>query len=264
MYAHQVIEDLKMLGHKEFIKGQRALSEFFIDKIRKSQQFHFGKMENLPFDEERRDEIWELSRRYWKQPYMTCWFDFLWRGEETGRHYLMAMLCEDDGTETTLNLFFKSMPSGIWLWCGTFFMTRQTIGHYPYLLRVAIPPYFGQEQEDAGKLMCNEYLRLLILLNCKNVEAQRVFPHIKAHNKRVKKGLEGLFEYHVLKISHDLKSSVASAKSGSMNRLHLCRGHFKEYTEEAPLMGKHVGLYFWQPHVRGRNKKGIVIKDYEF
>jgi len=36
----------------------------------------------------------------------------------------------------------------------------------------------------------------------------------------------------------------------------------KEYTQEHPLFGKLTGLYWWQPHVRGQNKEGIVMKDY--
>jgi len=46
------------------------------------------------------------------------------------------------------------------------------------------------------------------------------------------------------------------------NRVHMCRGHFKEYTEDHRLFGKYTGLYWWQPYVRGQ-KEGIVIKDYE-
>jgi hypothetical protein len=44
--------------------------------------------------------------------------------------------------------------------------------------------------------------------------------------------------------------------------VHLCRGHFKTYTDDNPLFGKHVGKYYWQPSIRGKNKKGIVAKDY--
>jgi len=33
--------------------------------------------------------------------------------------------------------------------------------------------------------------------------------------------------------------------------------------KKKPLLGKYVGLWWWQPCVRGRNKKGVIYKDYE-
>jgi hypothetical protein len=48
----------------------------------------------------------------------------------------------------------------------------------------------------------------------------------------------------------------------SLNRVHLCHGHFKNYTEGNPLFGKYTGRYWWQPFVRGNKKKGVVMKDY--
>lgn len=44
--------------------------------------------------------------------------------------------------------------------------------------------------------------------------------------------------------------------------LHMMRGHFKTYTPEAPLFGKRVGTWWWQPGLRGNVEKGIVLKDY--
>ncbi|MFR9754053.1 hypothetical protein ACL02S_23850 [Nocardia sp. 004] len=43
---------------------------------------------------------------------------------------------------------------------------------------------------------------------------------------------------------------------------HLVRGHFKTYTDEAPLMGKHVGTYWWQPAVRGDRQHGVIQSSY--
>ena len=44
---------------------------------------------------------------------------------------------------------------------------------------------------------------------------------------------------------------------------HLVRGHFKTFTSDAPLFGKHVGTYWIHPHSRGNAKNGFVTKDYE-
>ncbi len=60
-----------------------------------------------------------------------------------------------------------------------------------------------------------------------------------------------------------INNSGSKGDGSYTNRIHLCRGHFKRYTKDKPLFGKYVGLWWWQPSVRGRNKEGIIYKDYE-
>ena len=45
--------------------------------------------------------------------------------------------------------------------------------------------------------------------------------------------------------------------------LHRVRGHFKTFTKDRPLLGKHVGTYWWGWQVRGSAKHGTVVSDYE-
>ncbi|MGY4103775.1 hypothetical protein ACW2Q0_30085 [Nocardia sp. R16R-3T] len=54
----------------------------------------------------------------------------------------------------------------------------------------------------------------------------------------------------------------ASMIGGGAAPWHMVRGHFKTYTTEAPLMGKHVGTYWWQPTVRGDREHGVVQSSY--
>jgi hypothetical protein len=55
----------------------------------------------------------------------------------------------------------------------------------------------------------------------------------------------------------------ANAASGGLRlALHICRGHFKDYRQSRGLFGKHKELYWWDCHVRGHLKEGVVIKDY--
>lgn len=44
--------------------------------------------------------------------------------------------------------------------------------------------------------------------------------------------------------------------------LHKVRGHFKTFTPERPLMGKHVGTYWWGWQVRGAAEHGVNVNDY--
>jgi hypothetical protein len=60
--------------------------------------------------------------------------------------------------------------------------------------------------------------------------------------------------------------SIASDKRGGSHRaaaVHRVRGHFKTFTAERPLLGKHVGTYWWGWNVRGNPEHGEVQSDYE-
>jgi hypothetical protein len=92
-------------------------------------------------------------------------------------------------------------------------------------------------------------------------------PDIKLQKKRIRKGKQPLFTYKVLKIkipgSSKRNSKTGKTKPLNYNRIHLCRGHFKTYTAERPLLGRFTGTYWWQPAVRGNAEKGVVEKEYE-
>lgn len=111
-----------------------------------------------------------------------------------------------------------------------------------------------------GVAMLDVFLKWL---HCKNIISVKVPTPDRLNKKRRKNNRQELFSYHVLRIK-PTKAEKANGKpyQGGLNRIHFCRGHFKEYTEDNPLFGKYTGLYWWQAHVRGRNKKGIVMKDY--
>jgi hypothetical protein len=45
--------------------------------------------------------------------------------------------------------------------------------------------------------------------------------------------------------------------------LHICRGSFATYTEDAPLFGRVVGTVWRPPHVKGNEAAGKVNKNYK-
>jgi hypothetical protein len=101
-------------------------------------------------------------------------------------------------------------------------------------------------------------------LSCKNISTLDHDPPAKLNKKRAKKGKCPIFTYKTLVIKPTSKAQKDQEAQGLWeNRIHLCRGHFKEYTPERPLFGKLTGRYWWQPSVRGRNREGIVMKDYK-
>ena len=105
----------------------------------------------------------------------------------------------------------------------------------------------------------------LMLLNCKNITTENHEPPTALNKSRRKKSKQELFSYKTLKLilPGEKNKYGQPIPSGEHNRIHLCRGHFKEYTEDLPLFGKYTGLYWWQSHVRGQNKEGMIVKDYQ-
>jgi hypothetical protein len=102
----------------------------------------------------------------------------------------------------------------------------------------------------------------LMLLSCKNITTKTVSAPDKLNKKRIKQGKQPLFSYHTLVIKPVDNRQKSIPKHLWENRIHLQRGHFKTYTAEKPLFGHITGRFWWQPHVRGRNKNGMVMKDY--
>lgn len=116
------------------------------------------------------------------------------------------------------------------------------------------------EEENYSEIVTA--LLFLDLLECKNIVTENILPPAKLNKKRQKKGKQPLLSYKTLVIKPTGKQQKSIPKHLWENRVHLCRGHFKTYTADAPLFGKYTGRYWWQPSVRGRNKKGVVVKDY--
>jgi hypothetical protein len=106
---------------------------------------------------------------------------------------------------------------------------------------------------------------ILKLLHCKNIKVVDVVPPRKLNKKRTRRKKEPLFIYKTLVIVKPGVTKTSNEPCGSEkdSRVHLCRGHFKEYTPEKPLFGKHIGRYWWEPQVRGNIENGMVTKKYE-
>ena len=101
-------------------------------------------------------------------------------------------------------------------------------------------------------------------INCKNVEAVDADPPPPAlAKKRARLGRESFVEHKILKIGRPRHNSHRSDNESNINTaLHLCRGHFKTYTPERPLLGKAIGTFWFDSHVRGSQEIGEVHKTY--
>ena len=107
----------------------------------------------------------------------------------------------------------------------------------------------------------------LSLMHCRNVEIRTVEPDGEASRAHRRRHHHRLVRYQVLDIEPMRRilnqAGATDPKGGGLRRaLAICRGHFKTFTPDAPLFGKHTGQFWWAPHVRGNPDAGIVVNDY--
>jgi hypothetical protein len=113
------------------------------------------------------------------------------------------------------------------------------------------------------KMATTQLGHTLRLLQCKNVGlVEQQNPPCKRRRGKLKASRQ-VESYWVL----DLPGSPrywdrSSGQTGIHSRLHVVRGHFKTYTEEAPLFGKMTGTIWVPSHARGDASLGLIEKDY--
>lgn len=98
------------------------------------------------------------------------------------------------------------------------------------------------------------------LMNCKNVDL--VEHESKVPVGRRQRRRNGGIRYRTIDIPGRSTGTSSGAGGTSASGLHRVRGHFKTFTEDAPLMGMHIGTYWWGWQVRGSKSNGTVVSDY--
>lgn len=266
MFAHQVIEDLHM--HKRIIEFDH---QSIIEKITNSQKFNLGKLTHLQdlFMKFEGKPIIDMLGGVFHLPYSLCWFDYA-RDLKNTWHSKAAVMFEDllnGSISATMFLFYNAqrwipIPFSIIFKsenievCG---MLETFKGLSDFMDNGAMKDGF-----DAGMYKICVAMMGVSLLSCKNISAKENYPDKALNKARIKRGKLPLFTHKTLVIKPTTKKQENQQARGLWdNRVHLCRGHFKNYTEANPLFGRITGRYWWQPCVRGQNKKGVVMKDYK-
>ncbi len=172
---------------------------------------------------------------------------------------LRHMFGQDIPTDAELmNVNFLRLPS---------FIKHEGEINFTTLMEEAdrIPHLAQHTHDDTYELMILQ--STLMLLNCRNVIT--VYNHApeRLNAKRLQKGKHEIFAHRTIQIEIPSKRYLPGRSSQpgekQMKRVHLCRGHFKIFTESAPLFGKCTGIYWWQPQVRGTGSE-TQSKDYRF
>lgn len=116
-----------------------------------------------------------------------------------------------------------------------------------------------EDEQTPAVEAVNRVFFALALMNCRNVTLRE-----RGSGKKKGPGPAG-DAFHEVVINGTVRGpggkggeTVATASG----RQHLARGHFKTFTEDAPLLGKHVGTYWWGWQVRGQENQGAIEKTY--
>lgn len=102
-------------------------------------------------------------------------------------------------------------------------------------------------------------------LHCKNVTQIEHIPNKKKSAYHRRFSGHPLTKYYTLEIDPMKKVLHEEGQIESLGlkkALHICRGHFANYTEGKGLFGKYHGQFWIPQHVKGSASQGIVEKDY--
>jgi hypothetical protein len=128
-----------------------------------------------------------------------------------------------------------------------------------------VPDEIFLEFGDSLTRLLGPALLTISFMHCRNVDVRAVDPPAKLSRKAERRRGRPLSRYYVLEIEpmrRILEREGGAGTQGLRRALHICRGHFKSYTDTAPLFGKLTGTYWWESFARGSPEAGHVEKDY--
>jgi hypothetical protein len=125
-----------------------------------------------------------------------------------------------------------------------------------------------ESPDDPAQVVVDQWLdtalMVVSMVNCSNVGmADEIPDYPRPARRRLARKDKPLLTFKRLHIKpHKSHPSTGVTGDGGKTAIHLVRGHFKTFTPERPLLGKHTGTFWWQPMVRGTDQR-FVVKDYE-
>lgn len=130
-----------------------------------------------------------------------------------------------------------------------------------------------EREEQLGDVAEPPGVRFLIVvvlaavsfLNCSNTQQVLVKRPLRDRKFGSTKGPKPLLTYRLLHVGQAGKVTKGErllTREDEGTALHICRGHFRTYTEERPLFGRVVGTFWVPAHARGDARHGIAKRDY--
>ena len=123
--------------------------------------------------------------------------------------------------------------------------------YFRYMQPAGLPPD-GLLEENGILDAVRPALLAVALMHCRNTQLVIEEVPEKVRRKRLSTG-KPTIEWRTIQVPSPTSQSSRLTKSitGPKVPLHMVRGHFKTYTEEAPLFGQATGTYWWSNHTRG-------------
>ena len=267
MWKDQIVSDLfkiNVVNSEDIQYVSRTLS-LLKQVIPNAHSFYVGELgiaEQLmqKFEINRESMLEEYNYEYIKFPYdLSLWcYDVEYGGPSKKE----AVFVANDKNKIALVPFGYSEKQRGWLPSLHFCLLHK---NKKGSMEVVCPGGYTQtekeEAEEGSRRMVSYVLCFLKILSCKNVKTEEIKPKITRQMKR--HNIKAGYSYHILTVTTPNKTCKPSSNTSEYhNRVHFCRGHFKEFFPDNPLFGKYTGLYWWQPHLRGRNKTGFIDKEY--
>jgi hypothetical protein len=261
--------------------------------------YHFEDIETIQDMTNRAGEL--FTGDYGKDirlPFRNCWFDFQCSGL-TGYTVAGILAAELDKTSIFVEMWLKT-ERGTWIPspCTAYIghgekmdkaISAERVKNFQGEERIELEELSPKVFIARGTVLGSEHSQVfdmhrerdhrevvfslrcfnacLLLLSCKNIQTEPVSAPAKLNKKRRKKGKPEIREYNVLRLVLPGKSGKSGGSSGSdgtrTQKPSFCSGHFKTYTDAAPLFGRLTGRYWWEPHVRGgesaKKKQRVIV-----
>ena len=175
-------------------------------------------------------------------PFDVCWIEF------KAVTSLIAVMCIRHTESDIVAIPFFRKQNGEWLIHGSMKMTR-----FSHDVQLFVP----QDSMEWHKMVGRVLNRFLSAMNCSNVERIESKPPAALSKARARRGKQPLFSTWTLSINipKERRDSVALGGSHASPRVHLRRGHPREYKP---------GSWTWvQPCAVGAKENGMIHKDYK-
>lgn len=96
---------------------------------------------------------------------------------------------------------------------------------------------------------------LMLIIACKNVITEVKQPSKVLNRMRARKKKPLMKPYNIFKVVRNNKPKqngrkIKGKSISESKELTHCPGHFKTYTDDKPLFGKHVGTWWWSPWIK--------------
>lgn len=106
----------------------------------------------------------------------------------------------------------------------------------------------------------------ITFMHTKNVLVEDNPPPPKLDSAHMKKYKRPMLAYKTIRVIPVGKKRTAINPVNIGNGLpvaqHIRKGHFKTFTKDKPLLGKHVGTYWWEQTLAGDPRRGQRVNDY--